>query len=115
MHYTEEELDAMDAADEASEREAIRKALALQDEINLVLQNMTMKECVACSGSGYYDNDGSPNCDSCKGTGKDMDSVSERKIDELIRQAFVNHDDSGYMLRNYVEAYMRATCQKATL
>lgn len=26
--------------------------------------------CVACSGSGYYDHNGSPDCGSCSGTGK---------------------------------------------
>jgi DnaJ-class molecular chaperone len=26
--------------------------------------------CTACSGSGYYDNHGSPRCGGCNGTGK---------------------------------------------
>ena len=26
--------------------------------------------CTACSGSGYYDHNGSPKCGSCNGTGK---------------------------------------------
>ena len=26
--------------------------------------------CIACNGSGYYDNNGSPKCSSCDGTGK---------------------------------------------
>jgi len=26
--------------------------------------------CTACSGSGYYDNNGSPKCSSCNGTGR---------------------------------------------
>lgn len=30
-----------------------------------------LKTCTACSGSGYYDNDGSPDCGSCDGTGKE--------------------------------------------
>jgi DnaJ-class molecular chaperone len=29
-----------------------------------------LKECIACNGSGYYDNTGSPKCSSCNGTGK---------------------------------------------
>lgn len=29
-----------------------------------------LKPCVGCSGSGYWDNDGSPPCSSCGGTGK---------------------------------------------
>lgn len=28
-----------------------------------------MKPCSACSGSGYYDHDGSPKCGACDGTG----------------------------------------------
>lgn len=29
--------------------------------------------CTACSGSGFYDNNGSPKCGSCAGTGKMRD------------------------------------------
>jgi len=32
-------------------------------------------KCAACNGSGYYDNDGSPSCSSCDGTGKCIDYV----------------------------------------
>jgi DnaJ-class molecular chaperone len=28
------------------------------------------RTCSACSGSGYYDHDGSPPCGACAGTGK---------------------------------------------
>ena len=28
-------------------------------------------DCGACSGSGYYDNDGSPDCGCCEGSGKE--------------------------------------------
>lgn len=28
------------------------------------------KKCIACNGSGYYDNTGSPKCGACNGTGK---------------------------------------------
>ena len=28
-------------------------------------------KCVACNGSGYYDDTGSPRCSSCEGTGKE--------------------------------------------
>ena len=27
--------------------------------------------CTACNGSGYYDNNGSPKCGACDGTGKE--------------------------------------------
>lgn len=30
-----------------------------------------LRHCTACNGSGYYDNDGSPDCWSCDGTGKE--------------------------------------------
>ena len=29
-----------------------------------------LRICSACSGSGYYDNHGSPKCGGCEGTGK---------------------------------------------
>ena len=29
------------------------------------------RPCTACNGSGYYDNDGSPPCGGCDGTGKE--------------------------------------------
>ena len=30
-----------------------------------------LKDCSACSGSGYYDDTGSPKCGGCDGTGKE--------------------------------------------
>jgi DnaJ-class molecular chaperone len=30
-----------------------------------------LRDCTACSGSGYYDHNGSPKCGSCDGTGKE--------------------------------------------
>lgn len=30
-----------------------------------------LKECAACSGSGYHDSWGSPPCGACEGTGKE--------------------------------------------
>lgn len=29
------------------------------------------RPCIACNGSGYYDDNGSPKCGACKGTGKE--------------------------------------------
>jgi len=29
------------------------------------------QDCTACNGSGYYDNNGSPECGACDGTGKE--------------------------------------------
>ncbi len=39
-------------------------------------------KCTACSGSGYYDSDGSPPCGSCNGTGQEEESLEDR-INEL--------------------------------
>lgn len=33
-------------------------------------QGLKLVTCTACSGSGHYDNDGSPPCGCCNGTGK---------------------------------------------
>jgi len=33
--------------------------------------------CTACSGSGYYDTNGSPDCGSCNGTGKELDNINK--------------------------------------
>jgi len=30
-----------------------------------------LRDCVACNGSGIYDNTGSPKCGACDGTGKE--------------------------------------------
>lgn len=30
-----------------------------------------LRACSACNGSGYYDHDGSPECDACDGSGKE--------------------------------------------
>lgn len=32
-----------------------------------------LQKCYACSGSGYYDNTGSPKCSACDGTGLEKD------------------------------------------
>lgn len=34
------------------------------------VHGLKLEKCVACNGSGYYDNTGSPPCSSCGGTGK---------------------------------------------
>jgi RecJ-like exonuclease len=36
--------------------------------------------CTACNGSGYYDNNGSPKCGSCDGTGTEKVSPAQYKI-----------------------------------
>jgi DnaJ-class molecular chaperone len=42
----------------------LRKAIALGRKLA-----HPQEKCVACNGSGRYDNTGSPKCSSCNGTG----------------------------------------------
>jgi DnaJ-class molecular chaperone len=35
------------------------------------IEGWKLRPCSACSGSGYYDSFGSPNCGACDGTGKE--------------------------------------------
>ncbi len=36
------------------------------------IKGWKQRPCIACNGSGYYDNTGSPKCGSCNGTGKEF-------------------------------------------
>jgi hypothetical protein len=38
-----------------------------------------LRPCTACNGSGYYDHNGSPDCGSCDGTGKER-YASEKSL-----------------------------------
>lgn len=35
----------------------------------VLVEKNSIKKCVACNGSGYYDTTNSPTCSSCEGTG----------------------------------------------
>lgn len=48
------------------ERKAWRKSQYEKYKFGWKLRN-----CIACNGSGYYDDNGSPECSSCDGTGKE--------------------------------------------
>ena len=37
-----------------------------------------IEKCVACNGTGYYDNNGSPECSSCNGLGYDRGKIPYR-------------------------------------
>ena len=37
---------------------------------NKFVKGNKLVNCTACNGSGYYDNNGSPKCGACDGTGK---------------------------------------------
>ena len=37
------------------------------------------RPCGACAGSGYYDDNGSPKCESCNGTGKEKYKPTKSK------------------------------------
>ena len=47
-----------------------RKALRA-DYYNRFVHGWKLRPCTACNGSGYHDNDGSPACGACDGTGKE--------------------------------------------
>lgn len=38
---------------------------------NNFVKGWKLRPCTACGGSGYYDNNGSPKCGACNGTGKE--------------------------------------------
>lgn len=53
-------------------------------EIDALADSITTCDCYACGGSGSYDNDGSPMCSSCEGTGI-IEAGYERKIESMHR------------------------------
>ena len=40
------------------------------------IKNCKLRPCTACNGSGYYDDNGSPKCGCCNGTGKERVKVN---------------------------------------
>jgi len=48
------------------ERKKMRK-----DYYEKYIKGWRLRTCMACNGSGYYDNDGSPKCSNCDGSGKE--------------------------------------------
>lgn len=38
---------------------------------NKFVKGWKQRKCIACNGSGYYDNNGNPKCGACNGTGKE--------------------------------------------
>ena len=49
---------------------ALRKLLR-SDYYNNYVKGWKHRDCLACNGSGYYDNTNSPKCSSCNGTGRE--------------------------------------------
>jgi DnaJ-class molecular chaperone len=49
----------------------VRKA-ARVEYYQQYVEGWKQKACSACSGSGYYDHNGSPDCGACDGTGKEI-------------------------------------------
>jgi len=46
------------------------RKLKRTEHYNKYVKGVKEEPCGACNGSGYYDDDGSPKCGLCKGTGK---------------------------------------------
>lgn len=44
----------------------------LEKAINAALPPAKREKCVACNGSGHYDHDGAPPCDTCNGRGYEL-------------------------------------------
>ncbi len=44
----------------------------LEKAINAALPPAKREKCVACNGSGHYDNDGAPPCGACNGRGYEL-------------------------------------------
>lgn len=47
-------------------------------------------DCIACSGTGYYDSFGSPICDGCNGTGKEWDKLPYEEGNTIIEDELGN-------------------------
>lgn len=54
------------------ERKKVRK-----EHYEKYVKGWKLVDCTACSGSGYYDHNGSPPCGSCAGTGKERSKPVE--------------------------------------
>lgn len=44
-------------------------------------------DCLACAGSGHYDDNGSPKCGSCGGTGKESVAIKTFAANAAVRRA----------------------------
>jgi DnaJ-class molecular chaperone len=47
--------------------------------------------CLACAGSGYYDDNGSPKCGACGGTGKESVAIKTLSANASIRRSLLLH------------------------
>lgn len=83
---------------EMPEEEAMEEALELLEarvaiktvvnKLESLLDNLEVKTCVSCSGTGRYDSKNSPHCGSCDGTGKELDYDTENEIRSLVSSAY---------------------------
>ena len=47
------------------------RKLERKDYYEKYVRGWKQRDCSACSGSGYYDHNGSPECEACGGSGKE--------------------------------------------
>jgi hypothetical protein len=59
--------------------------------------------CGACNGSGYYDNNGSPPCGNCDGTGKERVSPAEHQRQMELEKKWKERDKEIYGEQNPYE------------
>lgn len=56
----------------------MKRAMKLGKKNQVPEQKSAWVACIACNGSGHYDHNGSPACDSCNGTGKELRVIPKR-------------------------------------
>lgn len=70
---------SLDYTDELTAEE-LQEVLQLSESIKNSFPLIASQTCTGCSGSGYYDSDGSPKCGQCHGRGR------EAKKSDLVRK-----------------------------
>jgi len=60
------------------------RKLARTEHFNRYIVGWKLRKCTACSGSGYYDSNGSPSCGSCNGSGKERYKPEQLSINRMI-------------------------------
>ena len=71
--------------DDYQQRKAQRKQLNDAHMARIAGTVKIRMKCIACNGSGRYDNNGSPRCASCNGSGTETRRVKPEEV-EFYRQ-----------------------------
>lgn len=74
--------------DEDAERDSV--IISYMIDLDILIPALELVACVACSGSGRYDHNGSPKCGGCNGTGRTL-KEHEETIHHILWQ--ISDDD----------------------